>query len=291
MMEKNKNVPDDVFVNGEFSKQTVVYASKAGNDLKMDIITRKGEAKGKPCVIFMAGGGFTHIDRLRDIYIPYMTRLAEEGFIVATIDYRLGLKDKAPGAIHDLQLLENVIEAAVEDACDATRYLLEHADKLMLDSHCIIISGSSAGGMIALSADWSKRNERKAASVLPSDFQYSGVIGFAGALFSNCGLPKYEVAPAPTMMFHGTNDTAVFYKRKRLGNYVMLGSSNLVDLFALENYPYYIKRYKGKGHEVSVLPMQQDLDEVVWFIRKYIFGHKRYKVDVWFEDEAEEVQW
>ncbi|MDD6209974.1 MAG: alpha/beta hydrolase [Bacteroidales bacterium] len=275
---------DNILLNKELEKKTIVYAKKEEIELRMDIISNRDVQAKSPYVIFLFGGGFTHGKRNLQLYNGFFNRMTKEGFTVVSIDYRLGLKGRPAITPSNLRPLENAITMAVEDVFDATDYLLKHAAELNVDSRHILLAGTSAGALTSLSADWNKRNHSALAEILPESFQYAGVISFAGALFSNSGLPKYEIDPAPTMMFHGTKDEMVFYKGMRLNNDILLGSNNLADLFALEGYPYYIKRYKGMGHEIAKIPLREDLNEVVWFIRKYVFEGRRYKIDVTFDD-------
>ena len=58
----------------------------------MDIISRSDLSNDTPVILFLFGGGFTHGERNRAVYNFYFNRMAEEGFIIASIDYRLGLK-------------------------------------------------------------------------------------------------------------------------------------------------------------------------------------------------------
>ena len=250
----------------------------------MDIISRSDLSNDTPVILFLFGGGFTHGERNRAVYNFYFNRMAEEGFIIASIDYRLGLKDHPDVSAQNITPLEKAIDIAREDLFDATSYILKNATTLHIDTKTIILSGSSAGALVVLSADWHKRNPNKYPTNLPQEFQYAGVISFSGALFSTTGLPKYEIDPAPTMMFHGTEDHVVIYKGMCLSTYLLLGSSHLADLFTLENYPFYLKRYEGMGHEISKLAMREDLDSIVWFIRNCIINKKNYKIDIAFND-------
>ena len=278
-------IPDEgTPLNPLLSKQTYTYAEKDNQKLKMDIISRPDLSNDAPVILFLFGGGFTHGERDRSVYNFYFNRMAEEGFIIVSIDYRLGLKDNPDVSAQNITPLEKAIDIAREDLFDATSYVLKNATTLHVDTKTIILSGSSAGALVVLSADWHKRNPNKYSTILPREFQYAGVISFSGALFSTTGLPKYEIDPAPTMMFHGTEDHIVFYKGLRLSTYLLLGSSHLADLFTLENYPFYLKRYEGMGHEISKLAMREDLDAIVWFIQNYIINKKNYKIDITFND-------
>lgn len=82
------------------AKDTRVYAVKDGQELKMDIYTLPSETKmEQPCLMFVFGGGFKEGSRDAAEYTDYFTYFAERGFVVVSIDYRLGMKDApAPGS-------------------------------------------------------------------------------------------------------------------------------------------------------------------------------------------------
>ncbi|NLX65565.1 MAG: alpha/beta hydrolase, partial [Bacteroidales bacterium] len=173
-------------------KETRLYAEKAGNELKMDIYRSDvATLQPQPCLIFVFGGGFKEGSRDAKLYHPYFNFFAEKGFTVVSIDYRLGMKDqKAPGIFNN-KPIRNAIAVAVEDLYSATNYLLENAEALSIDPSRIIISGSSAGAITVLQADYESRDNHPSANLLPDNFHYAGVISFAGAIFSTEGTPSY----------------------------------------------------------------------------------------------------
>lgn len=174
------------------AKDTRVYAVKDGQELKMDIYTLPSETKmEQPCLMFVFGGGFKEGSRDAAEYTDYFTYFAERGFVVVSIDYRLGMKDAPAPGIFNTQPLRNAIAMAVSDLYSATDYVLRNAQELNIDSTRIIISGSSAGAITVLQADYEERDYKPSADVLPEKFHYAGVISFAGGIFSTEGVPSY----------------------------------------------------------------------------------------------------
>lgn len=118
----------------------VVYAQvpSRGYDnvaLKMDIL--KPETKEKlPVVIYVTGGGF--INANKDNYAQQRMEIAEAGYVVASIEYRV-----APTAIFPEPL---------EDLKAAVRYLKANAEKFNINSDEIALMGSSAGGYLVAMA-------------------------------------------------------------------------------------------------------------------------------------------
>ncbi len=64
--------------------------------------------------------------------------LGEEGWATVSINYRNSWEDGVS------------LDQVISDAMDAGRYLAHHADELGIDPHCIVTSGHSAGGHLAL---------------------------------------------------------------------------------------------------------------------------------------------
>lgn len=266
-------------------KQTVVYAEKEGKELRLDIYrTDSATLLPQPCLVFVFGGGFKDGARDAQLYNSYFTHFANRGFTVVSIDYRLGMKgQKAPGML-DFKPLLNAIHLAVEDLYSATNYLLENAEKLYIDPSRIIISGSSAGAITVLQADYMERDNHPLAEMLPDDFRYAGVISFAGGIFSQEGLPSYTERPAPTLFFHGSADRLVPYNKTRLFHLGMFGSRSLTARFREERYPYMFYSMEDMGHEVSEYPMNEYLPEIEQFITDFVFDRKQWMIDVTHKD-------
>lgn len=266
-------------------KETRLYAEKAGEELKMDIYKIESESQQpQPCLLFVFGGGFKAGTRDAELYHPYFNYFAKKGFTVVSIDYRLGMKNqKAPGVFNN-KPIRNAIAIAVEDLYSAPNYLLENAEALSIDPSLIIISGSSAGAITVLQADYENRDNRPSADVLPDDFNYAGVISFAGAIFSTEGTPSYTQPPAPTLFFHGSADNLVPYDKTRFFKMGMFGSKPLAKKFRSERYPYMFYSMEDIGHEVSEYPIQEFLPEIEQFINDWVFNGKQWMIDINLKD-------
>ena len=265
------------------NKKTIEYITIDTTILKMDIYGLNGDTTKKPCIIFMFGGGFIGGARDAKKYMNYINLLIRNHFIVASIDYRLGMKGKHVSALNTTPL-KNAINLAVNDLFSATNYILKNATLYNIDSTKIILSGSSSGAISVMTGEWEKSNSTKNAKALPPNFNYAGVISFAGAIFSTSGKPSYKIAPPPIMMFHGTDDKLVFYKQKRFLNKGIFGSASLAGVYKKNKYPYYFQSVVGMGHEVAETPMNENQNDIIWFINQYIFNKKKYMMEVKFDD-------
>ena len=270
-------------------KQTYTFAKRDTQSLQFDVYSTY-TGKEQPCLIFVFGGGFKEGTRDTKIYSDYFNYFANKGFTVVSIDYRLGMKgEKAPSMFNN-KPIQNSIVLAIEDLYEATNYLLKNAQELNIDKNQIIISGSSAGAITVLQADYEKRNSFESAKILPSEFQYAGVISFSGSIFSREGAPSYAIAPAPTLLFHGSADKLVPYNNTRFFHIGMFGSNTIAKEFRKNEYPYLFYSMEGNGHEVAEYPMTDFLPEIEQFITDYIFDKKQLFIDINYRDKNRVVE-
>jgi len=267
-------------------KRTEAFAEKDGAKLMLDIYQSDDAENNspQPCLIFVFGGGFKEGERDADDYLHYFNYFAERNITVVSIDYRLGMKGQKSPGLFNTQPIQDAISMAVEDLYSATNYLINIADELNIDTKKFIINGSSAGAITVLQADYMDKNNFAISEVLPKDFDYAGVISFAGAIFSNEGVPSYRQKPAPTLFFHGTADKLVPYNKLRLFNMGMFGSKSIAKRFRKEKYPYIFYKMDGLGHEVANFPMTEFTAEVEEFIRDLVLDNKQVMIDIEYDD-------
>lgn len=265
-------------------KQTYTYSNRAAQASKLDVYSTY-TGKEQPCLLFVFGGGFKEGTRDATIYRDYFNYFANNGFTVVSIDYRLGMEGEKAPSMFNYKPMEQSIQLAVEDLYTATNFLLENAYEFNIDTTQIIISGSSAGAITVLQADYEKRNSFESANILPTKFQYAGVIAFSGSIFSHEGAPSYTIAPAPTLMFHGSADELVPYNNTRFFNIGMFGSNTLAKEFRKNEYPYLFYSMEGNGHEVAEYPMTDFLPEIKQFITDYVFDKRQLLIDINYRDK------
>jgi predicted esterase len=267
-------------------KQSFIYAVKDTNQLGLDIYTRRSpdSIQLRPCVVFVFGGAFVAGRRDDTLYHHYFNNLVENGYNVVSISYRLGMRGVQHVSKFNIAPLRNAVNMAVEDLYDATNWVIAHANQFGIDTSKIILSGSSSGAITVLTAEFQRRNEKPAAAVLPAGFEYAGVISFAGAVLSFDGSLKYQLKPAPYLMFHGTADKIVPYQKIRFFNKGFYGSAWIAKTFKENNDPYYLYAEESMGHEISVYPMFNKIPEILDFLHQYIILKKPYQIDLLFKD-------
>jgi len=273
-------------IDSSIEKQSFIYSVKDSNQLGLDIYRsyNADSIHKKPCVIFVFGGAFVTGRRDDSLYNHYFNNLVEHGYEVVSISYRLGLRGVQHVSKFNIAPLRKAVNMAVEDLYDATNWVITHAGQFGVDTSKIILSGSSSGAITALTAEFQRRNEKPAAYLLPAGFEYAGVISFAGAVLSFDGSLKYKIKPAPYLMFHGTADKIVTYRKIRFLNRGFYGSAWIAKIFKKNNSPYYLYSEEGMGHEVSFYPMLNNIPVILDFLDKYIILKKSYQVEMLFKD-------
>ncbi len=121
-------VPPDVIVDRDID-----YTSIPHGKLAMDVVRPKAQGS-YPGIILIHGGGFSGGNR--GSYLPMAIKLAENGYVAATVDYQLTPLFQFPAPVYN-------VKAAV-------RYLRAHAAKFSVDKEHMASIGNSAG------ATWSQ---------------------------------------------------------------------------------------------------------------------------------------
>lgn len=268
---------------------TYMFEKRDTCELFMDVYNpAKGsetsyKGKDKPTVIFMFGGGFIQGTRDDEDYKKWFRQLTDNGYRVISIDYRLGLKGSNKVGVAQVNVLDKAIHMAVEDLFSATRFIIDNADQLGVNPANIVISGSSAGAISVMQAEYEICNRTAWAQVLPEDFNYAGVMSFAGAILSRKGEVKYAETPAPTLMLHGTSDALVNYRQIKFFNLGFFGGGKLVKRFEKFGYNYNMYHFLGYGHEIAG-SMDTTFDIQLDFLQTNVIEGKRRIVEAWVDD-------
>jgi acetyl esterase/lipase len=211
-------------------EKNIEYSNSDNQHLQLNL-ARPRDAQGPmPAVLCIHGGGFRAGSR--DGYNALCQKLAERGFVAATVTYRLAPKYQFPAAVYD-------VKAAV-------RWLRANAVKFQIDPARIGVTGDSAGGHLAQflgvtadnkefegdggNADQSSRVACVVNRYGPSDLtkSYGKSVDAAEVLPLFLGgdlqtarrrhiqaSPLNWVTPdaVPTLLLHGTDDKYVAYEQ------------------------------------------------------------------------------
>jgi acetyl esterase/lipase len=117
----------DIFPN-------VTYAKASNVELKLDLYLPKNRTAPTPTLILFHGGGWVDGQKERNVLflLPYLSM----GWSAINVEYRNGHQAPAP--------------AAVEDCRCALRWITYHAREYSLDASKFVLTGTSAGGHLAL---------------------------------------------------------------------------------------------------------------------------------------------
>lgn len=268
---------------------TYMYTQRDTCSLYMDVyepvkgkeLTKDGLKK--PTIIFMFGGGFIHGTRNDKSYSKWFNEMKNDGYRIVSIDYRLGLKGSKKVGIAQVNVLDKAIHMAVEDLFSATSFIIENADELDIDPDNIVISGSSAGAITVMQAEYEICNRTSWAKVLPENFNYAGVMSFSGAILSREGKVDYKERPCPTLMLHGTADKLVPYKQIAVFNLGFFGGGKLVKRFAKFGFNYNMYHFLDYGHEVAG-SMGTTTDLQKKFLECNVMQKKERIIEAWISD-------
>ena len=266
---------------------TYFFGQRDSVELFMDVYDPAPESEtsfeghAKPAILWLFGGGFVGGTRNSPSYMSWFKLLNDEGYRVISADYVPALAGEDLG-FNILKLYSTAkkfvwacADVGVQDCFAAVRFIIDNAETLGVDQHNIVVSGSSAGAMIALTAEWELANRMPNASVLPADFNFAGVMSFAGAIMSDKGAPSWNSAPCPHLMFHGTEDTLVKYTKTQALKVGIFGTSSLVDRLSRQGYPYWAVRLEGHGHDVAECMYFLWKWEKDWLEQNVMLGHGR----------------
>lgn len=119
--------------------EDVVFGRGGTVPLRMDIAVPAGARQPMPCLLVFHGGGWIQGDKRQ--FRPLVEFIAEEGYVAATVQYRLS----RPGPDNP-----HPWPAQIEDAKCAVRYMRAHAAKWNVDPDRIAALGFSAGAHLAM---------------------------------------------------------------------------------------------------------------------------------------------
>lgn len=257
---------DEVF--SEVEKTTVTYGSNANifgvnQNLKMDIYQPAGDTHiQRPVIVLAFGGSF--VVGSRQTMEGYCEQFARQGYVAATIDYRLGFLGASNAAV------TGAVLRAVSDMKAAVRYFREDAalsNTFKVHPDYILAGGYSAGAITALHAAYlDLEDDNLPADLLEAIEDIGGINGNTGdannqsfssevfAVYSLSGgmgsmawLDENETEPL--VSYHGTSDNTVPFNSGLANGLAQLdGSASLHTQADLIGLPNLLSAVNGGGH-------------------------------------------
>ena len=176
-------------------------------ELLLDLYTPRGDTESnRPVFIYSHGGGFVDGDKSEGI--EWATRMAELGYVAASIDYRLGPLTSLTFPFDEQEQAQ--IDRARNDLQAAVRWFKANATVLGIDPDRIGVGGYSAGAiMSAGAAIRSNDPESQPPAATGSNPEFSsavcGAVSIAGAIN-----PAFvDPDDAGVIFHHGTLDDTV----------------------------------------------------------------------------------
>ncbi|WP_346859491.1 alpha/beta hydrolase [uncultured Draconibacterium sp.] len=260
----------------EISVETLTYATKEGENLDLDIYLPMADAETeRATLIYVHGGGFSVGQRDNEGIQDFCTRMANHGYVVASISYRLTRKGTPEAFGCDCPANDklNTFYAAVEDLQDATFFLIENREQFGIDPQKIILAGSSAGAETALNTAY---QPPYCYGLDSGPVSFAGVIGMAGAIPDTAVI--YDESAVPSLLFHGTDDPLVPYAtaphhycdKDKAGYLILHGSQSIAEKLHQLNTPYWLHTSCGAGHEMASKPMEDYFDVIVEFCNTFV---------------------
>jgi acetyl esterase/lipase len=235
------------------------YKTIGDRSLKIHIFTPSDRFEAPfPAILLVHGGGW--VNGYPGIYFPMAEALAERGFVVGCVEYRLLEKGDKNTTIRD----------AVADVQDAMTFLRAEAARLQLDPERLVAAGGSAGGHLAAGTALFEdcRESQRSASFRPDAvLLFNPVIDTSSAGYGKQKIgadwerfsPLHQVRGdlPPMLLFHGQSDRTVPFKGAKAFTEEMQAAGNVCVLIP--------NKKGGHGYYRKSPVYEATLDEVEAF--------------------------
>lgn len=278
----------DVSVTRDIIYGAATTYSGSTQTLLLDIYQPAGDTvQRRPLIVFAHGGGFLFGSKADAYPVAFCTRLARLGYVVASIEYRVGFAFTIIPTAADTA---GIATAALRGGLDmkaAVRFFRQDAagaNAYRVHSNYIIAAGSSAGAFAALETGYLDK-----ASEVPAYIDLAALGGIEG----NSGTPGYgsavaavvnlsgatespgiiEAGNAPLCSAHGTADATVPYFQGRIGSLLppkyVYGSGRLNPRATSLGITSVLRRFSKAGH-VPFETSPAYADTTFWTIRDFL---------------------
>lgn len=204
------------------NKSTGYYVQRGKQKLAYDLYRPEGQDEQKQKLIIMLhSGDFSSGARDSERETKTCEHLCQQGYVVASMDYRLGLSNQP-------FLPSNIIQAVrqgVEDLIAMTLHAISHAVEWMFSPNHIIICCTGAGAVIALTTEYELCNER--INALPREFNYSCIVANTGAIATGERDLSLLHPFCPVIFIQSKNDSVVPSGRFFVPGLLLVGGQHL----------------------------------------------------------------
>ena len=262
-------------------------------DLKLDIYYPKTDIfKSRPLVMLIHGGAFYIGSKESACEQALASSLAKCGYLVASIDYRLGFK-LTPSDI------EQSAYRAVQDAHAALRFLSHNAKGLGIDPSQVYVGGTSAGAVASMNVAFMDNDERPeriledskaglltkiedSGNKYTETFEIKSIANLWGAVADLNILDTDE--KISVLSIHGTADEIVPFENdypfrnslmvNRLVMDKMYGSKSIHDRLKIQGNRTRLVALEGLGHEPELETyntLNHYMDTITYQVTKFFY--------------------
>ena len=284
---------DDPYITTLSKGMVKAFSDPEMLDLKLDIYYPKSDVfKNRPLVMLIHGGAFYVGSKESAAEQELATSLARMGYVVASIDYRLGFKLTPT----DIELSGY---RAVQDAHAALRFLSHNAKGLGIDPNQVYVGGTSAGAMASLNLAFMENEERperikqankegrltkieESGNKYTETFTIKAVVNLWGGLSDLNIIDKNE--KISVLSIHGTADEIVPYETdypfrsammvNRLMVDKMYGSKLIDDRLKILGLRNRLVTLDGLGHEPELdnyKTLNQWMDTITGYGTRFLY--------------------
>ena len=277
--------------------------------LYLDFYEPQGDTiSARPLVITVFGGAFVAGSRDYSDMVEYCTRLAQHGYVAASIDYRL----ISLWNLNSTALIRDAYMAA-QDVSAAIRFFKYHCAEYRIDTEQVFLLGNSAGSIAIYCELFMDEDERPAETFEEPDLGSMHSSGFdeyagfspavAGAVPQWGGVMNLNVISeeeyVPLCMLHGTDDTNVPYDSGYCYNGMlpgvmpyMYGSHPIagrLDEIGITDYEFH--PFEGEGHAFYFIPVlftliEEKFDTCFSIVRDFLYRHLNPSTSVSEKEET-----
>lgn len=143
----------------------IVFGREGGVTLRLDLFRPSSRPSGCPALVFVHGGAWM-LDLKKFQGRPMMWDLAAQGWVCATIDYRLSPRATFPDHLIDVKR--------------GIAWMRRHGPEYGADPRFIVVSGNSAGGHLSALAALTRNDPEYQPGFADDDTSVAGCVSFYG---------------------------------------------------------------------------------------------------------------
>ncbi|WP_065963069.1 alpha/beta hydrolase fold domain-containing protein [Curtobacterium sp. UCD-KPL2560] len=267
----------DVCLPADSAPDTTATPTPSGSPTPEGRGGPRGGSSGRPAVVMVHGGSWSHGDKATAAYRAVCQYLASEGFVTVNVDYRLAPTDPFPAGLDDVRrALDWVFRPTTLSTYD-------------VDPDRVGLFGGSAGGnLVAMTAvtdhesaayaagdrvravvdlsgptDLTERSTR--ADGVSASFQRKQLLYLGCRTYTDC--PAAERASPG---FHVTEDTPPFFVGHSTDEFIPLWESQeFVATLRSHDVPVTFVAVQGSAHSIAQLDRAMS-ERVVGFLRRQL---------------------